>query len=148
MERFSDYGLCPSSSPSPSFEQSDQWGFGGFDTLKSLGAVFYDQCRPIEAQISRRPSDGLCGYYCLANSNSLRVAKLRQKKIATWIREHPEFVIGSASVLQHIKNDVGESVTSESYYNHHMGIKPFPLTGHRENQWIGPLKLIVDCLIH
>jgi hypothetical protein len=71
--------------------------------LRKMGAVFYDQCPPVVAQSTSRPSDGLCGYYCLANSNSLGMAKLRQKKIATWIRENPGFVIGSASVLHHIK---------------------------------------------
>jgi hypothetical protein len=39
-------------------------------------------------------------------------------------------------------------MTSESYYNHHMGIKPFPETRHRKYQWLGPLEIIVDCLIH
>ena len=104
MEQFSDFGLRPSSSPSPSFEHSDQWGYGGFDILIKLGAVFYDLCPPIEAQICRRPTDGLCGYYCLVNSNSFRVAKSRQKQIITFISVNPDFVIGSATILQKKKN--------------------------------------------
>ena len=121
---------------------------GGFDVLYRLDAKIYDsKTVPIEGQIRERKSNGLCGYLSLDQTDDEERAIKRREAIATWIKDNPHAMIGKYSVIDHIKYDIGQSTTSEAYYNHHMGICPFKNTAHREHQWLSPLEIIVDCIL-
>ena len=89
----------------------------------------------------------MCGYLWLDQTDDEEKAIKRREAIATWIKDNPNAMIGKYSVIDHIKYDIGQSTTSEAYYNHHMGICPFKNTAHREHQWLSPLKIIVDCIL-
>jgi hypothetical protein len=121
---------------------------GGFDVLYRFNAKIYgSRSFLLEGEIRKRKSNGLCGYLSLDQSDDEERAKKRQETIATWIKDNPNATIGKHSVIDHIKYDIGQSTTSEAYYNHHMGICPFKNTAHREHQWLSPLEIIVDCIL-
>jgi len=120
---------------------------GGKDVLFNLGAsICSSNEAPLEGTINARKGDGLCGYYTLQESNDKDQAILRRNMIARWILDHPDYVIGRKTVFQHINYDQA-GTTSQAYYDHHMGVKPFSNTAHREFQWITPLELVVDCIM-
>ena len=126
----------------------DVFANGGFDVLYRFNAKIYgSKTVLLEGEIRKRKSNGLCGYLSLDQTDDEERAKKRREMIAAWIKDNPNATIGKHSVIDHIKYDIGQSTTSEAYYNHHMGISPFKNTAHREHQWLSPLEIIVDCTL-
>ena len=115
--------------------------------ISSVKRKIYDSKKvPLEGEIRKRKSNGLCGYLSLDQTDDDERAEKRREANATWIKDNPNVIIGKYSAIDHIKYDIGQITTSEACYNH-MHICPLKNTTHRQHQLLSTLEIIVDCIL-